>query len=385
MIIKSLSVRNFRNIASADFIFDPKVNIFTGNNAQGKTNLCEAISVCLGKSFRNPKITEMLPFRVSGGETAVETVFSFDNMKDKENTVLYTQKNNSYSLKFNGIEIKEAEKLYGALRYVLFIPEDLYIVKGNPEKRRDYIDYVSNMINRVHNNKLYEYNKALRQKNNILMKRTEYDDSVRLMLESWNETIARYGVNVMCGRIRYFNLLAEAADHFYELLNGSGEKLSLAYESSVMKDVQFTADDVDIMYNTYLERLRESSERDIRMKYTTVGAHRDDISFCINNMPAKDYASQGQIRSIAVALKLAEAKLITDKSGDYPVIILDDVLSELDSYRRSFITKHIDDFQIFITSCNISDIEKIGSGKIWNVENGSFTLKEGQDVSLSWK
>ncbi len=376
MIIRSLSVRNFRNIASADFIFDPKVNIFTGNNAQGKTNLCEAISVCLGKSFRNPKISEMLPFGVSDGEIAVETVFSFDNMKDKENTVLYTQKNNSYNLKFNGIEIKEAEKLYGALRYVLFIPEDLYIVKGTPEKRRDYIDYVSNMINRVHNNKLYEYNKALRQKNNILMKLSEYDDNVKLILESWNETIARYGVNVMCGRKRYFNLLAEAADHFYGLINGSGERLSLSYESSVMRDVPFTADDVDIMYNTYLERLRESAERDIRMKYTTVGAHRDDISFYINNMPAKDYASQGQIRSIAVALKLAEAKLITDKSGDYPVIILDDVLSELDSFRRSFITKHIDDFQIFITSCNNSDIEKIGSGKIWNVENGSFTLKE---------
>lgn len=376
MIIKSLSIRNFRNIASADFIFDPKVNIFTGNNAQGKTNLCEAISVCFGKSFRNPKTGELLPFGSPDNEICVEMCFTFDKMPDKENIIRYTQKNSSFDLKFNGIGMKDAEELYGALRYVLFIPEDLYIVKGEPEKRRGYIDFVSNMINRVHNIKIYEYNKALRQKNNILMNMSGYDKNAALMLESWNETLAKLGVNVMCGRIRYFDMLAAGAKRYYSMLNSNNEILDVKYESSVMKDISFTAEDHIMMYETYLQRLRESAERELRMKYTVVGAHRDDVSFFINNMPAKDFGSQGQIRSIAVALKLAEAEMIKEKSADVPIVILDDVLSELDEYRRGFIINHIDKFQIFITSCNLSDTEKFDSGKIWNVNGGRFELRK---------
>ena len=375
MIIKSLTVRNFRNIASADFNFDPKVNIFTGNNAQGKTNLCEAISVCLGKSFRNPKISELLPFSNPDEETYIELCFTFDEFPEKENKITYIQKKNNIRLKFNDIEFKDAEKLYGALRYVIFIPEDLYIVKGDPETRRNYIDFVSNMINRVHNTKLYEYNKALRQKNNILINIKELTSAERMMIESWNDTLARLGVNVMCGRIRYFDQLSSFADKYYEMINNSSEKLTMRYESTVMGDRNFTPDDFEVMYETYLARLRETLDREMRMKYTVVGAHRDDVSFYINNMSAKDFASQGQIRSIAVALKLAEASMILEKSSDVPVIILDDVLSELDEFRRSFIINHIENFQIFITSCNLSDTEKFGHGKIWNVNNGKFEVR----------
>lgn len=377
MIIKSLSVRNFRNIASADFILDPKVNIFTGNNAQGKTNLCEAISVCLGKSFRSPKPSELIPFGSENVETAIELTFTFDNIPEKENTIVYKQKGASFSLKFNGIEMKEAEKLYGALRYVLFIPEDLYIVKGDPSKRRDYIDFVTNMINRVHNSKLYEYNKALKQKNNILMNMQQNDPGVGIMLESWNETIAKLGVNIMCGRIKYFDMLSEYSDEYYGMINGGREKLSMKYDSSIMGDENIDPDDYMTLYERYMNMLRETYEREMRMKYTVVGAHRDDISFYIDNKPAKDFASQGQIRSVAVALKLAEAKMINDKSNDVPVIILDDVLSELDEIRRSFIVNHIDEFQVFITSCNLADTDRFAVGKIWNVNGGSFELKEG--------
>jgi recF protein len=376
MIIRSLSVRNFRNIASADFIFDPKVNIFTGNNAQGKTNLCEAISVCLGKSFRNPKSGELLPFGSADKEMSIEMCFTFDNMSEKENTIIYTQKNNTVDLKFNGIEMKDAEKLYGALRYVLFIPEDLYIVKGDPAKRRDYIDFVSNMINRVHNYRLYEYNKALKQKNNILMNMSIYDTNAGIMLESWNETLAKLGVNVMCGRIKYFDMLSGAAADYYDMINGGNEKLTMSYDSSVMGDKKFTADDFELMYDIYMQKLRETSDRELRMKYTVVGAHRDDVSFFVDNMPAKDFASQGQIRSIAVALKLAEAKMIKDKSSDVPIVILDDVLSELDVFRRGFIINHIENFQVFITSCNLADTDKFSGGRIWNVKNGNFELIE---------
>ncbi len=375
MIIKSLSLRNFRNIASADFEFHPEVNIFTGNNAQGKTNLCEAVSICLGKNFRNSKPLELIPFGTEEKEeTFIELIFSFDNI-EKDNVIRYTQKNGNIKLTFNEIEMKSAEKLYGALRYVSFIPEDLYIVKGNPEKRRDYLDYVSNMINRVHNSKIYEYNKALRQKNNLLLKLEGYDiEAARAMLESWNDTLSKLGVNVMCGRLKYFEFLKEYAIKFYSELNQNEEKLSVDYESSIMENIPYKIEDVELMYETYMNRLRETAERELRMKYTVAGVHRDDILFMINKMPSKDFASQGQIRSIAIALKLAEAKMIYEKSNDYPIMILDDILSELDSYRRGFIINHIDKLQTFITSCNISDIEDVSDGRMWKVKNGKFEV-----------
>ncbi len=377
MILKSLKLRNFRNIASADFEFHPKVNIFLGNNAQGKTNLCEAVSICLGKNFRNPKINEIVPFGADENiETVIELVFSFDNI-EKDNTILYVQKNGNFKLTFNEIEMKSAEKLYGALRYVSFIPEDLYIVKGNPEKRRDYIDYVSNMINRVHNSKLYEYNKALRQKNNLLMKLEGYNaEAASVMLESWNDTLSKLGVNVMCGRLRYFDFIEKYSSEYYKMLNQNNEILTVKYDSSIMEDIPYTVDDVKLMYDTYMNRLKETAEKELRMKYTVAGAHRDDISFFINNMPAKEFASQGQIRSIAIALKLAEARMIHEKSDDYPIMILDDILSELDSFRRGFIINHIEKLQTFITSCNISDAidNNLTDGHIWNVRDGKYEV-----------
>lgn len=375
MILKNLSVRNFRNIASADFEFHPEVNIFTGNNAQGKTNLCEAVSVCLGKSFRKTKYLEFAPFgKDSGMETSIELVFSFDNLS-KDNTIRFVQKDGENKLTFNDIEMKSAEKLYGALRYVSFIPDDLYIVKGSPEGRRGYLDYVSNMINRVHNFKVYEYVKALRQKNNLLAKLDSYGRSVSYDLaESWDDTLAKLGVNVMCGRLKYFEFLSQYAKKYYSEISHNDEILSVKYLSSVMEDIPYNFDDIELMYKTYRRRLRESFEKSLDCKHTTVGVHRDDILFMVNDMPAREYASQGQLRSIAISLKLAEAKMIYEKSGDFPIIILDDILSELDEYRRGFIINHIDKLQTFITSCNISDIKNLSSGKIWNVKNGKFEV-----------
>lgn len=373
MIIKGLSLRNFRNIASADFTFHPKVNLFTGNNAQGKTNLCEAVSVCFGKSFRAAKAQELLPFDVPDGEeTSVELVFSFDS-DEREHTLKYLQKKNTARLTFNGLELKSAEELYGALRYTFFIPEDLFIVKGNPDKRRDYLDFVSNMMNRVHHFKLYEYQKALKQKNNLLMKADLLDPNTDALIESWNESLARLGVNVMCGRLKYFDFLNRYANEYYNQLNQNNEILSVIYESSIMGDLPYTAEDVSFLLETYLKKLSDSAEREKRMKYTVVGVHRDDLLFQINGRSAKDFASQGQVRSIAVALKLAEARMIQERSGDTPIMILDDVLSELDSFRRGFVINHIDRLQTFITSCNLSDLDELHDGKLWKVENGRFT------------
>lgn len=373
MILKGLTVRNFRNIEYAEFEFHEKVNMLTGNNAQGKTNLMEAISLCLGRSFRDAAADELAPFSDRDKQVELCLSFIFDSSREKTNTLCYTQRGGTRRLLFNDIEMKSAIQLYGALRYVVFIPEDLYIVKGNPQKRRDYIDNLTDMINLVHHSRIYEYNKALRQKNNLLFK---IGDScspyVQAQLESWNENLARLGVNVMCGRLKYFDTLCNYANKIYGQLNQNGEELTLQYQPSAVEKAGADSKP-DELYSSYYAALMNSAERERRMKYTVVGAHRDDIAFFINNMPAKDFASQGQIRSVALSLKLSEAQMITDRSGDFPVVILDDVLSELDEYRRDFIIQHIENFQVFITCCNKSELQKIKDGKAWNVNGGRFT------------
>ncbi len=372
MIIKKLSVKNFRNIKYAEFEFHDKVNMLTGNNAQGKTNLMEAVSLCLGKSFRDSTTEEIAPFDNKNEQIEIKLDFIFDNTPQKINTLSYIQKGSIRKLLFNDIEIREAVKLYGALRYVVFIPEDLYIVKGNPQKRRDYIDNLTDMINLVHHSKLYEYNKALKQKNNLLFKLGDNcSDYAQAQLDVWNENLARLGVNVMCGRLKYFNTLCNYANEIYSKLNQNGEKLRLEYVPSAVDSVSGESNPDD-MCRSYYEALVNSADKERKMKYTVVGAHRDDIAFYINNMPSKDFASQGQIRSIALALKLAEARMMKDRSGDLPVVILDDVLSELDEFRRDFIIKHIDNFQVFITCCNINELEKISDGSAWEVQGGEF-------------
>ena len=374
MILKELYVKNFRNIDEASFIFHPLVNIFTGNNAQGKTNLMEAISLCLGGSFRQSKATEFIPIGKTDDKTTISLKFTFDAFPEKENIIEYEQKGSTVKVTLNKLSVKNAAQLYGKLRYVVFVPEDLFIVKGNPEQRRAYIDGVADMMNKIHHAKLMEYNKALRQKNNLLAKlNAPVSDYDRTMLSTWNESLARLGVNVMYGRLKHFYTLREYLYNIYSKLNQNNEQLTAEYFSTVMNTADFDYSDTDFLYKRYFEELENSLDKELIFRYTVTGAHRDDIAFSINGMNSRDFASQGQVRSIALALKLAEAEMIRDRTGDSPVVILDDVLSELDEYRRNFVINSITGRQVFITGCNVNDMRSFSSGKMWNVAKGCFT------------
>ena len=374
MILKSLYVKNFRNINEAQFSFHPSVNIFTGNNAQGKTNLMEAISLCLGGSFRPSKSLEYIPIDKTDEKTTIRLNFVFDAYPEKENVIEYEQLGGSVKITLNKLALKNAAELYGKLRYVVFVPEDLFIVKGNPEQRRAYIDSVADMMNKIHHAKLAEYNKALRQKNNLLTKLppvpTDYD---KAMISTWNESLARLGVNVMYGRLKHFITLREYLYEIYSKLNQNNENLTAEYFSTVMNGWDFDFSDTDGLCRRYLDELENSLPKELIFRYTVTGAHRDDLIFSINGMNSRDYASQGQVRSIALALKLAEAEMIRDRTGDCPVVILDDVLSELDEYRRNFVMNNINSEQVFITGCNVNDMRGFSSGKMWRVEDGRFT------------
>ena len=371
MYITRIYIRNFRNIKETELCFDKRLNLFVGKNAQGKTNLMEAISVCLGGSFRHVRFNQYIPTDVPEAEVVIRLYFKEDNT-ERENAVEYTICNNVLSVKYNGLKMNDAAELYGVLKYVVFIPEHLSLIKGAPELRRSYLDEVAVMQTRTHLKKLSRYNKGLKQRNNILAFSGADTAGISAQVAPWNDVLACEGVNVTYGRLKYFAFLKEYTPEIYSELTEGAERLEMEYISSVFKTERINFDDVNNLYNIYVGELEKNLESEMKLKYTSVGVHRDDVSFFINGMSARDYASQGQFRSAALALKLSEAEIIRRKNKTCPVVILDDILSELDFVRRNYILNNIEKSQVFITCCNIEDLSSLSGGSAWRTEKGAF-------------
>ena len=370
MQIKRLYVKNFRNIKEQEFCFHENVNVLCGDNAQGKT-----ICLCMGPSFRTARQSSYIPFSLDNSKEkcVIKMWFTTSFNTESENFIEFTIGNNKKEIKYNGLAIKSAQELYGVLKYVVFIPEHLNLIKGVPEGRRDYLDSVAMMQTPVHYKKLSRYNKALKNKNNILSGINFGDDLSKIIpqTESWNTVLAAEGLNVTYGRLKYFSQLEDLASQLYKELSG-GENLTLKYYSSIFDTTELKCEEINGLYNEYLERLNGSFQRELKMRYTVLGVHRDDMNLYINGNEVKEFGSQGQQRSTALALKLAEAEIIRRKE-ETPIMILDDVLSELDEHRQHFILNHIVNSQVFITCCNINDVKELASGKVWNVKDGVFT------------
>lgn len=371
MYITSIYLRNFRNIKEAEICFDPNLNIFVGKNAQGKTNLCEAISVCLGGSFRRVRFSQFVPADDPKAEVLVRLKFR-DDITERENIINYTICKNNVEIKYNDIKMKDAAELYGVLKYVVFIPEHLNLIKGAPELRRNYLDDVALMQTKTHLKKLSRYNKALKQRNNILAGFFGTEKELAAQVSAWDEVLATEGINVTYGRLKYFNFLKSCAAGIYSELTGGLETLDMDYQSSVFKTERINFDDLDKLYKIYMKELEKNLAAEMKLRYTLAGVHRDDVNFFVNGLAARDFASQGQLRSAALALKLSEAEIIRRKNKTNPVVILDDIFSELDYVRRDYIIHHIEKSQVFITCCNLNDLSSMSGGKAWNVENGGF-------------
>lgn len=375
MIITRLYIRNFRNIREAELNFDDRLNVFVGKNAQGKTNLMEAISVCLGGSFRHVRFSQYIPVSDSSAEVFIRLCFRDDDNTGRENIVEYTICNNKPQVKYNGLNVSDAAKLYGVLKYVVFVPEHLNLIKGAPELRRAYLDDVAVMQTQTHLKKLSNYNRGLKQRNNILAfaRRDIPAEELSAQLAPWNEVLASEGINVTYGRLKYFVFLQEYAAEIYSRLTEGAEALRMEYSSSIFKTDGINFDDVNALFKEYVAELENNLYTEMKLRYTVAGVHRDDVNFYINDMPARDFASQGQLRSAALALKLSEAEIIRRRNRTCPVVILDDILSELDHIRRGFVINNIDKSQVFITCCNIDDLSALNGGKSWRTENGVFT------------
>ncbi len=375
MIITRLYIRNFRNIREAELNFDDKLNVFVGKNAQGKTNLMEAISVCLGGSFRHVRFSQYIPVSDSSAEVFIRLCFRDDDNTGRENIVEYTICNNRPQVKYNGLNVSDAAKLYGVLKYVVFVPEHLNLIKGAPELRRAYLDDVAVMQTQTHLKKLSNYNRGLKQRNNILAfaRRDISAEELSAQLAPWNDVLASEGINVTYGRLKYFVFLQEYAAEIYSRLTEGAEALRMEYSSSIFKTDSINFDDVNALFKEYVAELENNLPTEMKLRYTVAGVHRDDVNFYINDMPARDFASQGQLRSAALALKLSEAEIIRRRNRTCPVVILDDILSELDHIRRGFVINNIDKSQVFITCCNMDDLSALNGGKSWRTENGVFT------------
>lgn len=375
MVITKLYIRNFRNIREAELDFDSSLNIFVGKNAQGKTNLMEAISVCLGGSFRHVRYTQYVPVNVPGAEVLIRLCFRNDDNTGRENIVEYTISNGKPVITYNGLSVSDASKLFGVLKYVVFVPEHLNLIKGAPELRRAYLDDVAVMQTQTHLKKLSNYNRGLKQRNNILAfaRKDIPEAELSAQLAPWDQVLASEGINVTYGRLRYFSFLQQHAAEVYSRLTEGTEKLEMEYYSSIFKTTSIDFSDVNELFNKYIAELDNNLESEMRLRYTLAGVHRDDVNFYINGMAARDFASQGQTRSAALALKLSEAEIIRRKNKTCPVVILDDILSELDQTRRNFVINNIDKSQVFITCCNMDDLSALQGGKCWHAENGVFT------------
>ena len=364
MIIKSIRLINFRNYEKQEVEFHPKLNIITGKNAQGKTNLIEAINLLsLSKSFRTKREQEMV---MEGKDFfSVKGVFE---KKDKDYSVEIiqnTENNTSKKYFINGIEKTKIIDLLGEVYTIVFSPEDIEIVKGSPEKRRSFLDREIILLRPLYYKKLSKYKKLLMRRNVILKKETiDYN-----LLEVFDEALAEAGSEVIAERLAYIEILREAGKENENKITKESENLDIKYESNINIAGKKEKEDLRKIIG---EEIKNTREKDIKIGSTEKGPHRDDFKLYVNDKELKIYGSQGQKRTAALALKLAEDKLIKNEIGEDSIILLDDVMSELDAERQKSIIEGFSENQIFITAADLSEsvISKLPEGKIINIDKG---------------
>ena len=355
MIIKSIKLEHFRNYESLDLDFEKGTNILYGDNAQGKTNVLEAIYLsATTKSHKGSKDKEIVNFDKE--EAHIRTILDKDGMEYRVD--MHLRKNKSKGIAINGQPIKKAADLIGLLNVVFFSPEDLSIIKNGPSERRKFVDMELFQIDKYYLYNLNQYNKIINQRNKLL--KDFYNNSdLNETLQVWNMQLVTYGNQIISRREMFVNQLNEIIYDIHKNLSGGKEELKVVYEPNVSED-------------DFETKLKVSQEKDIKLKMTSAGPHRDDFCFMVNGVDIRKYGSQGQQRTAALSLKLAEIELVKKVTGDHPVLLLDDVLSELDSHRQNYLLNNIGDIQTIITCTGLDEFinNRFEIDKIYKVSNG---------------
>lgn len=373
MIISRIDIDGFKNLKCVQLVPDEKLNIIIGENAQGKTNLIEAIWICSGcKSFRNTKDKDMIAFTKE--RAAID--LSFKDFQREQKIQIRMKKDNfrEKAIAQNGVRIKTMSKLFGGLKCVIFTPEDLELSKGSPENRRSYLDLCISQIKRGYKKVIDDYDNLISQRNSLL-KNISYGISKPAELDVWDEQIARLGSYISMLRFNYTKKLNCFAKKLYDKISSGNEVLELSYSSTVFDSLEEQTDFNGEMARQYLSLLKKVRNDDIRTGFSQKGVHRDELVTRIDGLSAREFGSQGQQRSVSLILKLSQAYILFEETRDSPIILLDDVLSELDKKRQDFVLSQIEKMQVFITCCNNESFEKIGIGKLFEVSKGCVKEK----------
>lgn len=364
MTASSLLLKNFRNYETEYVEFCPNINIICGKNAQGKTNLLEGLYYCgATKSFRGGKDKNVKQF----DKEFFEISLNYYSQEREQNLLIRGGGEKKREIFYNGVKKNSASQVVGLFLCVLFAPEHLTLVKGGPAERRRFIDLALSQLKPSYFTALLHYHKVLDQKSALLKQLSggRFDSGV---LEVYNQNLARFGAVIIKNRFTYLKLLnQEAKLHHFDISSGK-EDLFIGYEPC-----ENIEEDESLKIEKQLkESLDKISPREIASAMCLVGPHRDNIEIWINGKNARLFASQGQQRSCVLSLKLAECEIVKILMGEYPVLLLDDILSELDETRQNYIINHIEGKQVILTCCEKQLFEKVKGGKVYLVENGKI-------------
>ncbi|WP_185257441.1 DNA replication/repair protein RecF [Anaerocolumna chitinilytica] len=356
MFIKTLELKDYRNYEVLSMDFSKGVNILFGDNAQGKTNILESLYLCgTTKSHRNSKDKEIIRF--GREESHIRVVLENKDIPHKID--IHLKKNKAKGAAIDGIPIKKSSELLGIVNYIFFSPEDLSIIKNGPSERRRFLDMELCQLDKVYFYHLANYHKIINQRNNLL-KQISFNRKLLDTISVWDEQLVFHGIKVMEGRNHFIEMLNPIVSGIHNTLSGGKESLGIRYEPNTDKD-------------NFMAKIKSSLEKDIVLKSTGTGPHRDDISFFNDKVDIRKFGSQGQQRTAALSLKLAEIEVVRTITKDSPVLLLDDVLSELDRKRQNYLLNSIHDIQTILTCTGLEELvqNRIQCDRIFKVTEGT--------------
>ena len=375
MQIEELKLKNFRNYKELALSPHPGVNLFFGRNGSGKTNLLEAIHYCsLGRSHRTSNDATV----VKSGEAFALSAVSIRNMLGQREIAVrfHPDEAQKKTILIDQKKIAKFSDMMGCLRCVIFSPEDLGLIKEGPSLRRRYLDMMISLISRPYFIALQQYRAGMDQRNAVIRNLRANGTGDLSILSAFEETMAEPAAVIIRERRKIVSILSNIATETYQRISDTDEVFRLAYHSSVKEDSDIA--------ETLCRLFRENREDDIRMGFTSVGPHRDDLVLTLNKNQMKQFASQGQIRTAALSMKLSQMKILKDLSGEEPVLLLDDVMSELDRKRRACLIGEIRSFQTFITCADRDDVDCDKVDRVWQVstDGSNAAVSEIQDSSF---
>lgn len=366
MIVKNLNLKNFRNYENESFCFDDKVNIIYGNNAQGKTNILEGIYIfSLGKSNRAAKDAEVIGF----GHDEARAEMIFEDSRRENSARIDISRSKRKSIFINDIPVRKNSELVGKFNGVYFGPEYLDLIKGGPKKRRKNIDIIVSQLKVSYFSALSEMKNILEQKSAVL----KSDRKDKIILSVLNEKLLAASLVICKLRFEYLKKIEEKANILQKEISSEKEDFNIRYVSPIGIIEDF---EEEKFLKAMEEKINSALEKEMFLGECIVGPHRDDIEFKINGLEVKNYASQGQQKTAVLVQKIAEVELFKEEKGEYPVLLLDDIMSELDINRREFVTDKIKNMQIFITCTEKEKFDTFQRGKFFEIENGKI-IKEG--------